>query len=238
MCKSRGKCCKLIIDSGSSDNLVATELVEKPGLKRLKQPTPYRVSWLQKGHPLLVNEQCEVEFHIGRKIIHDGKTNCYKFAKDVINHTLVPMKEEDTTENGGTKSLLLGGKKLLQQIGYDEVKYAIVRRPRAMLIHTEITDLLEEIQDMLQEFSDILLDDLPDKLPIKRSTIHHINFIPGASLPNKDAYRMSPMDNEEIRKQVQELLDKGLIRESLSPCAVPTVLAPKKGGEWKMCIDS
>jgi len=37
---------------------------------------------------------------------------------------------------------------------------------------------------------------------------------------------------------VQELLDKGLIRESLSPYVVPMVLTPKKGGEWKMCTES
>jgi len=49
---------------------------------------------------------------------------------------------------------------------------------------------------------------------------------------------MSLKDNEEIRKQVQELLDKGLVRESLSPCVVPIVLAPKQGGEWWMCMDS
>eukprot|EP00253_Pinus_taeda_P002743 PITA_02743 len=50
VCKSHGKCCKLIIDSGSTDNLVATEMVENLGLKQLKHPTPYKVSWLQKGH--------------------------------------------------------------------------------------------------------------------------------------------------------------------------------------------
>eukprot|EP00253_Pinus_taeda_P024568 PITA_24568 len=46
VCKSQGKCCKLIIDSGSTDNLVAVEMVEKLGLKKLKHPTPYKVSWL------------------------------------------------------------------------------------------------------------------------------------------------------------------------------------------------
>lgn len=56
VCKSHGKCCKLIIDSGSTDNLVATEMVEKIGLKKMKHPIPYKVSWLQKGHQLLVDE--------------------------------------------------------------------------------------------------------------------------------------------------------------------------------------
>jgi hypothetical protein len=56
VCKSGGKCCKVVIDSGSTDNLVSVEMVEKLGLKRTTHPTPYKVSWMQKGHQILVNE--------------------------------------------------------------------------------------------------------------------------------------------------------------------------------------
>jgi hypothetical protein len=49
---------------------------------------------------------------------------------------------------------------------------------------------------------------------------------------------LTPQENEEVKRQVQELMDKGLVRESLSPCVVPTVLSPKKEGGWRMCIDS
>jgi hypothetical protein len=70
-----------------------------------------------------------------------------------------------------------------------------------------------------------------------RSISHHIDLIPGESLPKKETYRLTPQENDEVKKQVQDLLDKGLVRESLSPCAVPTVLSPKKDGGWRMCMD-
>eukprot|EP00253_Pinus_taeda_P022762 PITA_22762 len=210
VCKSRGKCCKLIIDSGSTDNLVAVEMVEKLGLKKLKHPTPYKVSWLQKGHQLLVDEQCEVEFQIGkykdkilcdvmpmdvyhlllgrpwqfdRSAVHDGKTNCYKFVKDWIKHTLVPIKEETTAEASGVKALLLGGKEFIKQIEDSEINFAVIRRPKAVVLHTQILDLPEEVQKLLQDFGDIVVDDLPDELPPRRGISHCIDFIPGASLP-------------------------------------------------------
>jgi hypothetical protein len=52
------------------------------------------------------------------------------------------------------------------------------------------------------------------------------------SLLNKEAHRMTLAESEYLNKQVQELLCKGFIRESLSPCVVPIVLEPKKDGEW------
>ena len=91
-----------------------------------------------------------------------------------------------------------------------------------------------EIPKLLDEYVDIVVDDFPNDLPPIRSISHHIDLIPGASLPNKAAYRMTPAENEEIRKQVHELLHKGLVRVSLSPCVVSTILSPKKGGDWRI----
>ena len=50
-------------------------------------------------------------------------------------------------------------------------------------------------------------------------------------------YRMTVMENDEIKKQIQELLDKGVIVPSSSPCGSPIVLVPKKDGTWRMCVD-
>jgi hypothetical protein len=50
-------------------------------------------------------------------------------------------------------------------------------------------------------------------------------------------YMMSMIDNVEIKKQVQDFLDKRVIRPSLSPCGSHIVMIPKKDGTWRMCIE-
>ncbi|XP_048226279.1 uncharacterized protein LOC125368728 [Ricinus communis] len=80
--------------------------------------------------------------------------------------------------------------------------------------------------------------DFTEGLPPFRGIEHAIDLIPGAPLPNKAAYRCNPEQAKELQRQVEELMEKGYVRESLSPCAVPALLVPKKEGTWRMCIDS
>ncbi|XP_065851249.1 uncharacterized protein [Euphorbia lathyris] len=87
------------------------------------------------------------------------------------------------------------------------------------------------------EFKDLFPEEMPNKLPPIRGIEHQIDFVPGAQIPNRPAYRSNPEETKELQRQVEELMAKGLIRESMSPCAVPVILVPKKDGTWRMCID-
>lgn len=256
-CTIEGKVCKLIIDSGSCENVISQEAVDKLKLKQEMHPHPYKLSWFKKGNEVSVDTRCLVSFSIGRKYfdnvwcdvvkmdachillgrpwqydrsaIHDGKKNTYTFWKDNIKVTLAPLKDKVSTkgdqQNGDN---LLSITNFMEKAEESGILMALVSRE--VQPPTEVPNILKPL---LEEYADLTPEELPPGLPPMRDIQHQIDLIPGSSLPNKPAYRMSPKEHDELRRQVEEAIAKGLIRESLSPCAVPALLTPKKDGTWR-----
>ncbi|XP_071681572.1 uncharacterized protein [Lolium perenne] len=101
----------------------------------------------------------------------------------------------------------------------------------------DLTNIPPSLLSLLQEFRDVFPDELPHGLPPLHGIEHRIDLIPGAPLPNRAAYRTNPEETKEINRQIQDLLTKGYVRESLSPCAVPVILVPKPDETQRMCMD-
>jgi hypothetical protein len=89
--------------------------------------------------------------------------------------------------------------------------------------------IVQEIQDILVlcEFPDVFPEDLPG-LPPDRDVEFVIELKPGTTPISRRSYRMSPNELAELKTQLQDLMEKGFIRPSLSPWGCPTIFIKKK----------
>ncbi|KAI3708785.1 hypothetical protein L2E82_38236 [Cichorium intybus] len=90
--------------------------------------------------------------------------------------------------------------------------------------------------NVVNEFPDVFPDELPG-LPPDRQVEFTIELIPGATPVSRAPYRLAPSEMVELRKQLEELLDRGFIRPSTSPWGAPILFVKKKDGSMRMCID-
>jgi hypothetical protein len=102
-----------------------------------------------------------------------------------------------------------------------------------------VESLPSVIVSLLQEYEDVFhnKETVPSRLPPIIRIEHQIDFVPGASIPNRPAYRSNSEETKELQRQVEELMAKVHVRESMSSCAVPVLLVPKKDGTWRICVD-
>ena len=92
-------------------------------------------------------------------------------------------------------------KELLQEVKKeDELHFSLVEKPNVILTSTNLDVFCTEVRILLDEYAYIIMDEWPNILPPLRSIRHHIDLIPGASLPNKESYGLTPQENEEIKQ--------------------------------------
>ena len=160
-----------------------------------------------------------------------------------VNSASTPSNVNDSSSSKGAAIKLQGcsclaTKSELAEISTDDICYALICKQALFLLADIASSTLPPaVTNLLQEYEDVFPAEIPSGLPPLRGIEHQIDLIPGATLPNRAAYRTNPEETKEIQRQVQDLLDRGYVRQSLSPCVVPVLLVPKKDGSWRMCVD-
>ena len=104
--------------------------------------------------------------------------------------------------------MVLSVKQMVRNVRLTGACFALIARE---VRESKPTRLAREVDLLLSEYADVTPEDLPSGLPPDRGIGHNIDLIPGSSLPNQAAYRMSPTENVEMSRQVQQLLNKEFI---------------------------
>jgi hypothetical protein len=89
---------------------------------------------------------------------------------------------------------------------------------------------------VVREFANVFLEELP-RMSLERELDFTIDLKPETELKARTPYRMSTLELQELKMQLKELLDLGLIRPSVSPWGAPVIFIQKKDGSWRLCID-
>ncbi|CAN4125028.1 unnamed protein product [Withania somnifera] len=97
------------------------------------------------------------------------------------------------------------------------------------------TPTLESVP-IMSEFLDVFPTDLPG-LPPERDIDFAIELERGTKPISIPPYRMAPVELRKPKVRLQDLLDKGFIRSSMSPWGAPVLFVKKKDGSMRMCID-
>jgi hypothetical protein len=249
-----------LFDSGSQVNLISEAIVKKLGLETKPHVKPYPLGWVCENAKLQVTKQCKLRFAItsnfvdeveldvvsldicgivlGSPYLYDRKSifyreeNKYHLIKYGIEYIVRAHRIK-------TNFSLISTRKMKRIVNASKNFVLMIVKEKEM----DKSDAFkgcdpahkDELVKVISNYDEIFQE--PTGLPPKREIQHEIQLQQDAPLPNIGMYRLSVLENAEIKKQVQELLDKGVIRPSTSPCGSPIVMVPKKDGMWRMCVD-
>nr|KYP36126.1 Transposon Ty3-I Gag-Pol polyprotein [Cajanus cajan] len=237
-------------DASQRENIFHPRLVEKLNLTPIPHPKPYQLHWLNEDGDIIVDKQVKVKFSIGN---YEDQVVCDIVPMEACHILLGRPWQFDkrTMHNGLTNEITFTHKEMKfvfhplspSKVIEDQVQMKLKREEEKKIVlkchnlNLEPSSLPHGVTQLLKEFDDVFPSEGPKGLPSFRGIEHQIDFVSGASLPNRPAYRKNPQETKEIENQVQELLDKGWVQKTLSPCVVPVLLVPKKDGKWRMCCD-
>ena len=146
---------------------------------------------------------------------HAGKDNVYRLEKNGVKFTLILLR------SGARPKVLKVDKRIVFTITHLEhemgaaikeskvVHVLVVKQVLTMGKKKKLVEHPAKVKEILGEFSSIMPKDLSEGLPPMRDIHHHIDLIPGASLPNLPHYIMNSKESEILKENVEDFLQKG-----------------------------
>ncbi|KAL0560261.1 hypothetical protein IC582_000661 [Cucumis melo] len=241
----------VLFDSGSSHSFISSAFVSHARLE--VEPLHHVLSVsTPSGECMLSKEKvkaCQIE--ISGHVIEVTLIVLDMLDFDVIlgmdwlaaNHASIDCSRKEVTFNppsmasfkfkgGGSKSLpqvisAIRASKLLSQGTWGIL---------ASVVDTREADVSLSSEPVVRDYPDVFPAELPG-LPPHREVEFSIELEPGTVPISRAPYRMAPAELKELKVQLQELLDKGFIRPSMSPWGAPVLFVKKKDGSMRLCID-
>ncbi|XP_044326440.1 uncharacterized protein [Triticum aestivum] len=248
----------LLLDSGSSHSFVNKSFVDRLELKTEEMPqVDVRVAngdrltcnhivpelrWWMQGHTFatpmreldigaydgilgmdLLAQHSPMTCHWQDKWVkfsHDGEEVTLRGAPTKTPTTIKAIKPDELCK-------MIAGNDVWAMAMVDSCGRAPPPR-RKCASQTPLADLLEEFVDVFAA---------PKGPPPHRQYDHALTLVEGAIPANTRPYRYSPLQKDEIERQVKEMLNAGIITHSVSPYAAPVLLVKKKDGTWRFRVD-
>eukprot|EP00253_Pinus_taeda_P023582 PITA_23582 len=213
-----------LFDSGSQVNLIFEAIVKNLGLVTTPHKKPYPLGWLNDKAQLQVTRQCKLKFSFGSAFVDEVELDIIPLdICGIVLGCLYLYDRKAIFYRAGNTYLLVK----------DGIEY-FVRAHKLKNNYTLIN--LGQMKRMINSCKQFLLMVVKENKPDKTNVFEGCNAKQQVDL-EKVVSELFALENTKIKKQVQELLEKGFIRPSTSPCGSPIVLVRNKDGSWRMRID-
>ncbi|XP_038685692.1 uncharacterized protein LOC119985466 [Tripterygium wilfordii] len=203
-----------------------------------KHPHPYAIGWIQKGPITKVEELCHIPLSIGKQ--YRDEVLCDVIDMDASHVLLVRPWQFDV-------DMTYKGRFNICLVKWDDHSVAIVPSkkrsiPLPKVAKVEGSSFLTiscSEHDIATKYKNVgEMHALVEKALVMSQLENEEEHAECLEVIQPLLAELSPKENDILREKVEDLLEKGFIRESMSPYPVPALLVPKKDGSWRMCVDS
>ncbi|GJS80358.1 putative reverse transcriptase domain-containing protein [Tanacetum coccineum] len=241
----------VLFDTGATHSIISTTFAKKLNMT----PTPLIerviISTPMKNHMLIDHEYVNCPLRFDDRIRPANLLPIHMFDFDVILG-MDWLASHRATIDCYARTVIFGNVRQPEFVYHGSSPLKSVKLISAMKARTLISHgcqgFLASVMDtslespnienlsVVREFADVFPDELPG-LPPAREIEFGIELIPGAEPISKAPYRMAPVELKELKEQLQEMLENGFIRPSVSPWGAPVLFVKKKDGSMRLCID-